>query len=191
MEQAQIERKGKSKKEEASFFDIFVSFTKMGAVLIGGGYALLPLLEREIVNRRKWAKSEEMLDLYALAQLLPGVIAINTAMLVGNRLRGWKGTIVSSFGLILVPFILIVSYAAAYGYLKDISLFSRALAGVQAAIAGMILALGYEMVRKTRKYALAFLASIVVLLFNVSFIWIILAVVLFAFALHLWRFWRK
>ena len=103
---------------------LFWSFAKMGAVLIGGGYALLPLLERELVMRRKWARSEDMIDLYALAQILPGVIAVNTAMLVGNRLRGLAGTLTAAFGLTAAPFLMIAAYAAAYGTLRDTSLFS-------------------------------------------------------------------
>ena len=120
----------------------------MGAALIGGGYALLPLLEREVVTRRKWARSEEMIDLYALAQVLPGVIAVNTAMLIGNRLRGLAGTLTAAFGLTLPPFLMIAAYAATYGTLRDTAIFSRALSGVQPAVAGMILGLGVDMVRK-------------------------------------------
>ena len=78
---------------------ILVSFAKIGAMLIGGGYAMLPLLEEEVVRRRKWATSEEMVDFFALAQVLPGVIAINTAMLVGNRLRGLAGNVAAAVGL--------------------------------------------------------------------------------------------
>ena len=156
---------------------LFWSFMKMGAVLIGGGYALLPLLEREIVTRRQWAKSEEMLDLYALAQLLPGVIAVNTAMLVGNRLRGFAGTLVAAAGLTLVPFALIAAYAAAYGALSGTEVFSKALTGVQSAVAGMILALGFDMIRKTAKTKgalfLAIGSALVMALFDPSFVWLV------------------
>ena len=94
-----------------SLLSIFASFAKIGAVLIGGGYAMLPLLEDEIVRRKKWATSEEITDYFALAQLLPGVIAINTAMLVGNRLRGIWGNLAASLGVVSVPFVLIAAYA--------------------------------------------------------------------------------
>ena len=169
----------------------------MGAVLIGGGYALLPLLERELVTRRKWARSEEMIDLYALAQILPGVIAVNTAMLIGNRLRGLAGTLTAAFGLTIAPFLMIAAYAAAYGTLRDTSIFSRALSGVQPAVAGMILGLGVDMVRKLKPkpgckqhgtmgngektakvknvpLLLASAAAVAMLLFNPSFGWLIL-----------------
>ena len=72
---------------------IFVSFAKIGAVLFGGGYAMLPLLEREVVDRRRWCTHAEMGELYALAQVVPGVIAVNTAMLVGHRHRGTAGAV--------------------------------------------------------------------------------------------------
>lgn len=154
-------------------WSLFVSFLKMGAVLIGGGYALLPLLEREVVERRKWARSEEMLDLYALAQMLPGVIAVNTAMLVGNRLRGFRGTLAAAAGLTAVPFALIAAYAAAYGMLRDTAVFARLLSGIQPAVAGMIMGLGVDMVRKvsrdTRSFALACVSALAVLLFDPPF----------------------
>ena len=163
----------------AGLGELFVSFLKMGAVLIGGGYALLPLLEHEIVDRRGWAKSEEMIDLYALAQLLPGVIAVNTAMLVGQRLRGFKGTLVAAAGLTAVPFVLIAAYAAAYGMLRETTIFATLLEWIQPAMAGMVLGLGYNMVRKTATgsvaTALAVTAAAVVLVFNPGFGYLIIA----------------
>lgn len=175
-----------------SLRSMFWSFLKMGAVLIGGGYALLPLLEREVVEKRKWAQSEEMIDLYALAQLLPGVIAVNTAMLVGHRLRGFRGTLAAAAGLTAVPFALIAAYAAAYGLLRETTLFARLLSGIQPAVAGMILGLGVDMVRKVsrdgRSFALALVAALAVLFFNPSFVWLIVASVgagLFLWALRM------
>ena len=197
---------------------MFWSFAKMGAMLIGGGYALLPLLERELVTRRKWARSEEMIDLYALAQILPGVIAVNTAMLVGNRLRGLAGTLTAAFGLTIAPFLMIAAYAATYGTLKDTTFFSRALSGVQPAVAGMILGLGVDMVRKLKPkpgskrtateqigekhkprrsrcgtnvpFILAAAAAVAMLLFNPSFGWLILFSFLLGLAYHAYNIRR-
>lgn len=167
---------------------MFWSFTKMGAVLIGGGYALLPLLEDEIVKRRGWAKSEEMIDLYALAQILPGVIAVNTCMLVGNRLRGWTGLLLAAAGITFVPFLLIAAYAAAYTYLRGIPLFEKVLFAVQAAVAGMILGLGVDMIRKTSKTPpmkiLAGATVLATLFFDPSFAWLLIISV--AAGLALW-----
>lgn len=185
----------KTKETPIGLLSLFWSFTKMGAVLIGGGYALLPLLEREIVTRRGWARREEMLDLYALAQVLPGVIAVNTAMLVGNRLRGFAGTLVAAFGLTLAPFLMIAAYAATYGGLRDTEAFSRILGGIQPAVAGMILGLGVDMVRKllpkrgdTKRggspLALAAVSAVAMLLLNPSFGWLVLFSIVAGLALH-------
>lgn len=179
--------------EAPGLWALWVSFAKMGAVLIGGGYALLPLLEREIVVRRKWAASEEMMDLYALAQVLPGIIAVNTSMLVGNRLRGLPGTLVAAAGLTAPPFVMIAAYAAAYGALRDTAVFSRALAGVQSAVAGMILALGVDMVRKAlrprggvagRPAVFAALAAAAMLFWGISFVWLIAFAAISGLSLH-------
>ena len=130
---------------------IFFSFAKIGAVLIGGGYAMLPLLEDEIVRRKKWTTSEEIADFFSLAQLLPGVIAINTAMLVGNRLRGLAGNLAASVGVVSVPFALIGAYAVAYSQMQDFPVVMRVLEGVRPAVAGMMLAMGWNMARKSAK----------------------------------------
>ncbi len=136
-----------------SLLSIFASFAKIGALLIGGGYAMLPLLEDEIVRRKKWATSEEVTDYFALAQLLPGVIAINTAMLTGNRLRGLRGNLAASLGVVSVPFVLIAAYAVAYSQMHDYPVVMKVLEGVRPAVAGMMLAMGWNMARKSAKGA--------------------------------------
>lgn len=191
--------------EDISLWAICISFMKMGAVLIGGGYALLPLLEREVVARRGWAKSEEMMDLYALGQVLPGVIAINTAMLIGNRLRGFRGTLAAAAGLTAAPFLFISAYAAAYGTLRDTELFAKALTGIQSAVAGMILGLGVDMLRKVgfgfralskrgdgkRATVLAVLSIVLMLLWNPSFVWLVLFSIVAGVAVHLLKFRKE
>jgi len=168
--------------ERPSSGEIFVSFLKIGAILIGGGYAMLPLLEDEVVRRRKWATSEEMADFFALAQVLPGVIAVNTAMLVGNRLRGIVGNIAAAAGLLTVPFLLIASYAAAYSNAKDFPAVMRILEGVRPAVAGMMLGMGLRMIvkaaRKTWAAAVAIFSCLAVLLWNPPMVWMILAAVI-------------
>ena len=141
---------------------IFVSFAKVGAVLIGGGYAMLPLLEDEIVRRKKWVTSEEISDFFSLAQLLPGVIAINTAMLVGNRLRGLAGNLAASAGVVSVPFALIGAYAVAYSQMHDFPVVMRVLEGVRPAVAGMMLAMGWNMARKSAKGVLGIVFALAV-----------------------------
>lgn len=136
---------------DVGLFSMFLSFAKIGAFLIGGGYAMLPLLEDEIVRRKRWSTSEEVSNFFALAQLLPGVIAVNTAMLVGNRLRGLAGNVVAALGVVSVPFALIAAYAVAYSQLSDMPAVMKVLEGVRPAVAGMMLAMGWNMMRKSAK----------------------------------------
>ena len=158
-----------------------MSFVKIGAMLIGGGYAMLPLLEEEVVRRRKWATSEEMVDFFALAQVLPGVIAINTAMLVGNRLRGLAGNVAAAVGLLVVPFALIVAYAIAYASAQDMPAVMGVLEGVRPAVAGMMLGMGANMMRKEARtlwaLAIAVGACGAVLLWNPPMAWMIIGAI--------------
>lgn len=161
--------------------EIFASFAKIGAVLIGGGYAMLPLLEDEIVRRRKWATSEEMADFFALAQVLPGVIAINAAMLVGSRLRGLAGNLAAALGLVAVPFALIAAYAAAYSCARDVPAVMCVLEGVRPAVAGMMLGMGVNMMAKAARTAWALAVAVAacgaVVLWNPPMAWMILAAI--------------
>ena len=173
---------------------IFVSFVKIGALLIGGGYAMLPLLEDEVVRRRKWATSGEMADFFALAQVLPGVIAVNTAMLVGNRLRGLAGNVAAALGLLVVPFALIVAYAIAYASAQDMPVVMRILEGVRPAVAGMMLGMGLNMMRKSARTAWALAVALgacgAVLLWNPPMVWMILGAIAVGLAWN-WIVLRK
>ncbi len=167
---------------------IFISFVKIGALLIGGGYAMFPLLEDEIVKRRKWATSDEMTEFFTLAQILPGVIAINTAMLVGNRLRGLTGNIAAAAGTIFVPFLCIIAYAITYSGVSDFPIAHKILEGARPAVAGMIFALGVNMLAKSAKthgsFAVAILSCAIVLFFNPNIIWLLLAAVIIGLSWH-------
>lgn len=160
---------------------IFFSFAKIGALLIGGGYAMLPLLEDEVVRRKKWSTSEEITDFFALAQLLPGVIAINTAMLVGNRLRGLAGNLAASVGVVSVPFALIGAYAVAYSQMREFPLVMGVLEGVRPAVAGMMLAMGWNMARKSAKgvwgMAFSLAVAVVAVIWNPPLVLFILAAI--------------
>ena len=88
--------------------DLFICFFKMGLFTFGGGYAMLPLLQKEIVEARAWASEEELLDYYAIGQTTPGIIAVNTATFVGEKQAGIRGALVAVLGLI-APSILVIS----------------------------------------------------------------------------------
>jgi chromate transporter len=174
---------------------IFWCFCKIGALLFGGGYAMLPLLEREITENRKWAKQEEMVDTFALAQLIPGVVAINTSLFIGHRLRGWRGTLAAMLGIIAVPFIVILAYAMAFDYFRDTQWLAQATAGLRPAVAGMMLGMAYTLFRRTGTTRLGVVAAVAVVVLvlglGVSAVQVILGGVALGLGWHLWAISRK
>lgn len=139
------------KRDRVALTQIFVSFTKIGAVLFGGGYAMLPLLEREVVERRGWCKIEEMGDYYAMAQLVPGVVAVNTAMLIGHRLRGFWGTLAAMLGVVLVPFFVLLAYAIAFDSMSELGMLKDGMAGLRPAVAGLMAGVAWKMFNRSRE----------------------------------------
>ena len=133
---------------------ILVSFTKIGAMLFGGGYAMLPLLEREVVDRRGWCKLEEMSDYYAMAQLVPGVIAVNTSLLIGHHLRGFLGTLAAMLGIVLVPFFVLLIYAVSFDYMSEFKLLQSAMSGLRPAVAGLMAGVAFTMFNRSRETTL-------------------------------------
>ena len=150
------------KPQTATLGQIFVSFTKVGAVLFGGGYAMLPLLEREVVVKRGWCRLEEMTDYYAMSQLVPGVVAINTAMLIGHHLRGFWGTVAATLGVVFAPFFAILAYAVAFDQMAGSRLLNDAMAGLRPAVAGLMLGVAYAMFGRSRKTRLGLVVSLLV-----------------------------
>lgn len=164
---------------KATLREIFVSFMKVGAVLFGGGYAMLPLLEREVVNKRGWCRLEEMTDYYAMSQLVPGVVAINTAMLIGHHLRGFWGTVAATLGVVCAPFFVILAYAVAFDQMAGSKLLADAMSGLRPAVAGLMLGVAYTLFSRSRKtrvgLAVSLLVTALVLGCGVSAVRVILA----------------
>lgn len=157
---SETETSRESAPPAASLRALFVSFTKVGAVLFGGGYAMLPLLEREVVERRGWCTLDEMAEYYAMAQLVPGVVAINTAMLIGHRLRGFWGTVASTAGVVAAPFAVILAYAIAFDRLSGTRLLESGMSGLRPAVAGLMLGVAYAMFGRSRKTRLGLAVSV-------------------------------
>lgn len=157
---------------------------------------MLPLLEREIIDRRKWCSTEEMTDFYAMAQLVPGVIAVNTAMLVGHRLRGFLGTVVATFGVVFVPFLIILGYAVLYDQISHLTYLEKAMAGLRPAVAGMMAGISWTMFKRTGKtkaaIAITFITLFLVLVPKISAVTVIL-IGFFGSILHwlIMNWWRN
>ncbi len=121
------------------YLDLFWVFAKIGSVTFGGGYAMLPILERECVDKRDWATEEELADYFAIGQCTPGIIAVNVSTFIGNKQKGVLGGIVATLGFASGPFILLSLLAAGLGYLLTYPVVRSAFAGVRVCVCVLIL----------------------------------------------------
>jgi len=119
------------------FWTLFITFTKIGAFTIGGGYAMLPLIEREVINKG-WISKDEFIDLFAVAQSLPGIFAVNIAIFLGYKLKGVKGSVVCTLGTILPSFIIILIIALFFTQVRDNVWVEKIFKGLRPAVVALI-----------------------------------------------------
>lgn len=117
---------------------LFVAFAKVGVMTFGGGYAMIPILEREIVDKHGWASSEELMDYYAVGQCTPGVIAVNTATFIGRKQAGGLGGIVATCGVVFPSLVIICVIAGVLTNFADISAVKSAFAGIRVCVCVLI-----------------------------------------------------
>ncbi len=117
---------------------IFLAFAKIGVMTFGGGYAMLPMLKREIVENKKWASEDELLDWFAIGQSTPGVIAVNTATFVGYYRLGVGGAIAATIGVVFPSVVIIIIAAALIQNFYEYPIVGHALAGISAAVSILI-----------------------------------------------------
>ena len=125
-------------KPASSMLVLFVTFFRIGLFTIGGGYAMIPLIEAEIVNRRKWVGKTEFLDLIAIAQSCPGVFAINISTFIGYKKRGTLGAICCALGTALPSFLIILLVAMFFHNFQDVPWVASAFAGIRPAVVALI-----------------------------------------------------
>ena len=118
--------------------DMFLTFARIGGFTFGGGYAMLPMLQKEVVNGRHWATDEELMDYYAIGQCTPGIIAVNTATFVGYKNRGIPGAIAATLGVIAPSLVIIMIIAAFISNFIELSFVSSAFAGIRACVCVLI-----------------------------------------------------
>jgi chromate transporter len=161
---------------------LFVTFLKIGLFTFGGGYAMIPIIEREIVKKRGWIDAEEVTDVFAVAQAVPGAIAINSSTFVGYKVAGRKGAVVATIGIVLPSLIVITLIAAFFGRFQDAPSVKRVFLGIRSCVVALIAYAGLSMARKTVKNtfgaAVALSALVASLSFDVDAIAIIAAGIL-------------
>lgn len=125
-----------------SYWSLFATFFKIGAFTFGGGWAMISIIEREIVDKHKWIEKEEFLDLLAIAQSLPGILAVNIATAVGDRIKGNRGSMVSALGTVLPSFliILLIAIFLTPDIIKNNRIVSSIFMGIRPAVVALIIA---------------------------------------------------
>lgn len=152
---------------DKSFYSIFKTFFKVGTMLLGGGYVILPLLTSELVEKKKWITSDELCEFYALGASLPGIIAVNTAIFTGRRLSATKGAIAASFGIVMPAFLAIVLLATILSEIVDKPIVQHVFWGVGIGVIVLLFLAVKEMWTKciTDKFSLSVYGVCLVLAF--------------------------
>lgn len=160
------------------YVELFAIFCKIGAFTIGGGYAMIPLIENEIVTKRKWITPEDFIDLLAISQSAPGVLAVNISIFIGYKLKGIRGSITTTLGAVLPSFVIIITIAMFFHNFKDNTVIERIFKGIRPAVVALIAAPTFNMAKsaKINKYTIwiPVVSALLIWLLEFSPIWIII-----------------
>lgn len=155
---------------------LFITMFKVGLFTFGGGYAMIGVIEREIVEKKKWLDQNEFLDVVAIAESTPGPLAINTSTFVGYKREGFWGSVFSSLGVILPSFIIILAISLFFELFLELKLVGYAFRGIQIAVAYLILSAGLKMFFRLKKtffnvflFILSLLSLVLLTVFAVDF----------------------
>ena len=169
------------------FIDLFITFFKIGAFTLGGGFAMLPLIEREVVDKKEWIGKEEMVDVLALSQSIPGGIAINASIIVGYKIRGIIGALISTIGIALPSFISILLIAILLTRIGSLAAVEAAFKGVRATVVALVGIAAYsfgKVIIKDYGTFIIFIVSLIVLIWGkISSIWVIVLGALVGYAI--------
>jgi Chromate transport protein ChrA len=177
-------------KEIAGLSEIFWVFTKIGAFTIGGGYAMIPLIQNEM-SRRGWLSEEELPDIIALAQSAPGILAVNVAIFAGYRIRGLKGSIVATVGTALPSFFIILFIAALFSGYQNNPDVIRIFKGIRPVVISLIAVPMIKLAHKNNKtwwaWTISGITLALVSFLKVSPIYILLTIIVSALSITYYR----
>jgi chromate transporter len=159
-------------------WDIFWVFFKIGVFTFGGGLAMLPLIQKEVVDKRQWISEPEILDIFAISQSVPGVIAINSAIFIGKRVMGLRGAVVATLGVVLPAFISIILIITILIGLRGNIVVEKVFTGIRAASAALILLaalkLGKTAVKGKAGYFIALISFGMIVIFDIHAMWAVI-----------------
>ena len=174
----QLQKEQKAALPLEGLWEAFKTFFKIGIVTLGGGYAMIPLIEEEVVNRHRWATRDEMLDLIAIAQSCPGVFAINISIFIGYKLRKVRGAIATALGTALPSFLIILLIATFFQQFKENRIVEAIFRGIRPAVVALIAVPTFNLAKSARlnKFTIwiPIVSALLIWLLGVSPIWIII-----------------
>lgn len=160
------------------YWSTFSTFFKIGMFTLGGGYAMIPIIEEEVVNKHQWVSKEDMLDLIAIAQSCPGVFAINIAIFIGYKLRKTRGALVTALGTALPSFLIILAIAIFFHQFEDNKVVAAMFRGIRPAVVALIAVPTFNLAKSAHlnRYTLwiPIVSALAIWLLGVSPIWIII-----------------
>ena len=178
------------KKEKSKILKLFLTFLKIGAFTFGGGYAMIPLIQREVSEKEGWITDDDILDIIAIAESTPGPIAINSATFVGYKTCGFWGAFFSTFGVVLPSFIIISLISLILNQFQDNMAVQYAFNGIRAGVLALILKAFWTMYKKCPKGAVSYIVAagsfIAAAIFNINVLFIIICCALFGLISSLW-----
>lgn len=172
------------------YVKLFITFLKIGAFTFGGGYAMIPLIQRETIERHHWIDDQDLLDMLAIAESTPGVIAVNSATFVGYRVAGFWGALFATIGVILPSFFIILLVAGVIQQFKELQYVNYAFVGVRAGVAVLILNAVLKLSKQCPKniftLLVAAVAFVLVAFFSANVILVIVFAAIAGVVVQLW-----
>lgn len=161
-----------------NLFNLYFSFAKIGTFTIGGGLAMMPMMQSELIEKRKWITDEELIDYYAVGQSTPGIVAVNVATFVGYKQMGIIGGIFATLGMVTPSLVIIMVLAGIINSINDFPIIQKALKGINVAVAALLTSTIINFMKKTiKKFTNAIfmmISFLLVFVFKLPSFWIIL-----------------
>lgn len=132
-----------------TLISLFLAFARIGGFTFGGGYAMLPIMQKELVEKKKWVSNDDLLDYFAIGQCTPGVIAVNTATFVGHKTKGLLGAVSATLGVITPSIVIIACIAAFISNFQELEIVQHAFGGIRAAVVALILSAVLKVSKKS------------------------------------------
>lgn len=177
--------------KDSSLLRIFLTMMKIGAMTFGGGYAMVPLFQNEFVKKNGWISDNDMVNMIALGQSVPGAIAVNCSILIGYRLKKFRGAIVAVSGVVLPSLIVLTAITFVYEAVRDNAYVAGALRGIRAAVVALLVSAFLTFMKPFYKDVVAmvafFAAFLLSIVFDLNSIYIILGAIIFGITVGIWR----